>query len=151
MDTHRFEIRAATEDELNNARACLTQHAVEVGAIVSTRSLGGAWTMWDDDQSFSVLAISQNQVVGGLIGRIFFSWLAAELVWVEKPFRRSGIGKDLLCRAEERARELRLVRVYLWTESWQASEFYRRLGYEQFAEFDNFPPGHKRLGFRKYL
>jgi len=107
--------------------------------------------MWDDDHPFSVLAISQAHVVGGLIGKIFWNWMDAELVWVEKPFRGRGLGKDVLWKAEEIARNRRLTGICLWTASWQAPDFYRKLGFEQFAEFDNFPPGRKRIGFRKYL
>ena len=107
--------------------------------------------MWDDDKPFSVLARSQDRVVGALIGKIFFNWLDAELVWIERPFRRSGIGQAVLRKAEEKARGLNLTGIYLWSQSWQAPDFYRKLGFEQLAEFGNFPPGHKRLGFRKYL
>ena len=54
-------------------------------------------------------------------------------------------------RAEERARELGLAGIYLWTQSWQAPGFYSKLGFENFVAFENCPPGHQRLGFRKYL
>lgn len=53
--------------------------------------------------------------------------------------------------AELRASERKLTGIYFWTESWQAPRFYAKLGYEQFVEFKNCPPGHSRLGFRKYL
>jgi GNAT superfamily N-acetyltransferase len=107
--------------------------------------------MWDNDVPFSVLAKSRDRVVGGLIGKIFFNWLDAELVWIEKPFRRSGISKTVLQETERKARKLSLTGIYLWTQSWQAPDFYRKLGYEQFTEFKDFPPGHRRLGFRKDL
>jgi GNAT superfamily N-acetyltransferase len=107
--------------------------------------------MWDDDEPFSVLAISQNEVVGGLIGKVFFNWLDAELIWVEKSFRGCGIGGRVLQIAEQAGRGRNLTGIYLWTQSWQAPDFYRKLGSEQFADFHDFPPGHRRLGFRKYL
>jgi ribosomal protein S18 acetylase RimI-like enzyme len=151
MASYRLEIRAASADEEKAAKACLTEHDAEVGGVGLRRSASQTQTMWDDDQPFSVLAVSRDRVAGGLIGKIFFNWLDAELVWVDKSFRRSGIGKAVLQQAEEKAHDLGLTGIYLWTESWQAPGFYRKLGYEQFAEFDNFPPGHKRLGFRKYL
>jgi GNAT superfamily N-acetyltransferase len=151
MNTYKLELRAASVDEANAAKVCLTEHAAEVGGVTPTRRQGNAGTMWDDDVPFAVLVRSHDQMVGGLICKIFFNWLGAELVWIEKPFRRAGIGKAVLSKAEEKARNLGLTGIYLWTQSWQAPEFYSKLGYEQFAEFDNFPPGHKRLGFRKYL
>ena len=139
MAAHRLEVRAATATEEDAARACLTEHAREVGAAAP------------NDEPFSVLALCEDKVVGGLIGRIFWNWLYADLVWVEKSFRGSGIGKDVMRKAEEKARELGLAGIYLWTETWQAPGFYSKLGFENFVVFDNFPPGHQRLGFRKYL
>jgi GNAT superfamily N-acetyltransferase len=150
MGPIRFEIRAANRNEVKAAKVCLTEHAAEAGAVALKRTVA-APTMWDEDLPLSVLAFSENRVVGGLIGKIFFNWLDAELVWVEKTFRRHGIGKAVLQKAEEKAYDLSLTGIYLWTQSWQAPCFYQKLGYDQFAEFDNFPPGHKRLGFRKYL
>jgi GNAT superfamily N-acetyltransferase len=135
----RLEIRVASEDEKNAARVCLTEHAAEVGGL-ALKWPDETATMWDHDVPVAVLALSDVRVVGGLIGKIFFNWLDAELVWVEKPFRRSGIGKFVLQQAEEQARNRCLTGIYLWTQSWQAPDFYRKLGYEQFAEFDNFPP-----------
>jgi GNAT superfamily N-acetyltransferase len=151
MVSYRLEIRIASADEEKAAKACLTEHAKAAGALASMRLPGGARTMWDDDVPFSVLALSPDRVVGGLIGKIFFNWLDVELVWIEKPARGSGIGRAVLRKAEQAARDLGLTGIYLWTQSWQAPDFYRKLGFEQFAEFDDFRPGHKRLGFRKYL
>lgn len=93
----------------------------------------------------------KSKLSAGLIGKVFFNWLDAELVWVEKAFRGSGIGRHVLQIAEQTGRNWSLTGIYLRTQSWQAPGFYRKLGFEQFAEFDNFPPGHKRLGCRKYL
>jgi GNAT superfamily N-acetyltransferase len=104
-----------------------------------------------DDKPFSVLAFMEERLVGGLIGKVFWNWLYADLVWVEEGFRGRGIGTDVMRAVEERARSMRLTGIYLWTETWQAPVFYEKLGYTQFVELKDFPPGHKRLGFRKYL
>jgi hypothetical protein len=90
MVSYGLEIRIASADEEKAAKACLTEHAKAAGALASMRLPGGARTMWDDDVPFSVLALSPDRVVGGLIGKIFFNWLDAELVWIEKPARGSG-------------------------------------------------------------
>jgi GNAT superfamily N-acetyltransferase len=50
-----------------------------------------------------------GNMTGGLIGKIFWNWMDAELVWVEKPFRGCGLGKDVVWKAEEIARNRRLV------------------------------------------
>ena len=41
--------------------------------------------------------------------------------------------------------------VYLNTFSFEAPEFYKKLGYTVFAELEDFPPGHKRMFLRKQL
>jgi N-acetylglutamate synthase-like GNAT family acetyltransferase len=149
--TYRLEVRLASRDEEEAVKFCLTEHAAEMAGIALQPRSGRSETMWDQDAPFSVLALSDDRVVGGLIGKIFFNWLAAELVWVEKPLRRLGVGRGVLEEAERQARDLGLTGIYVWTQSWQAPDFYRKLGYRQFAEFENFPPGHERIGFRKYL
>ena len=104
-----------------------------------------------DDRPFSVLAFMEERLVGGLIGKVFWNWLYADLVWVEEEFRGRGIGSSVMRAGEDRARNMKLTGIYLWTETWQAPVFYEKLGYIQFVEFKDFPPGHDRLGFRKYL
>jgi ribosomal protein S18 acetylase RimI-like enzyme len=54
-------------------------------------------------------------------------------------------------QAEQKAREANLDGVEVWTQSWQAPGFYRKLGYEEFAVIDDFAPGRKRHAFRRYL
>jgi GNAT superfamily N-acetyltransferase len=104
-----------------------------------------------EDKSFSVMALMDEKLVGGLIGKVFWNWLYADLVWVEEEFRGRGIGAEVMKAAEKRAVEMNLTGIHLWTESWQAPTFYKKLGFSQFAEFKDFPPGHSRFGFRKHL
>jgi ribosomal protein S18 acetylase RimI-like enzyme len=103
------------------------------------------------DEPFSVLAYADERLVGGLIGKVFWNWLYADLVWVDEEFRGRGIGSQVMKAAEVRALKMKLTGIYLWTATWQAPIFYKKLGYTQFVEFKNFPPGHNRLGFLKYL
>jgi GNAT superfamily N-acetyltransferase len=103
------------------------------------------------DVPFSVLAFMEERLVAGLIGKVFWNWLYADLVWVDEEIRRRGVGTQVMKAAENRALELKLTGIYLWTATWQAPTFYSKLGYTQFVEFTNFPPGHNRLGFLKYL
>jgi GNAT superfamily N-acetyltransferase len=104
-----------------------------------------------EEKPFSLLAYRGQELIGGLIGRIFWYWLYAESVWVEERFRGQDVGTTIMEAAEDRARERKLNGIYLWTQSWGAAGFYEKLGYTQFVEFKNCPPGHSRLGFFKYL
>ncbi len=103
------------------------------------------------DNPITVLAFKDDKLVGGVLGTVFYKWLYIDLVWVEERLRGEGIGTEVMKAAEQHARDRKLIGIYLWTESWQAPLFYAKLGYEQFVEFKNCPPGHSRFGYRKYL
>jgi len=102
-------------------------------------------------ETFALQARHGDELIGNLSGRVFWNWLYVDLLWVHAEYQKQGIGTELMRRAEESARAQNLVGIYCWTQSWQAPEFYKKLGYEEFTRFENFPPGHQRFGLRKYL
>ena len=87
---------------------------------------------------------------GGLIGYVYAGWLFVKYLWVHADLRRSGIGRGLLAEAERRAADLGCHSVWLDTFSFQAPEFYRKLGYREFAHLD-YPPDHQRIFLKKPL
>lgn len=139
MPAHRIETRPATEEERKYVNAALKTHAGQVGGIHA------------ESGTISVLALQDDELIGAVMGPVFWNWFLADLVWVAESERGHGIGKELMQTAERQARAKGLTGIYLWSGSWQAPGFYERLGYEQYATFNDFPPGHQRLGFRKYL
>ena len=58
-------------------------------------------------------------------------------LWVSPESRGAGLGRALMLRAEELAKSRGLQGLWLWTQSWQADGFYRQLGYDEFARFDD--------------
>ena len=92
-----------------------------------------------------------GRIHGGLRGQTYWSWCVVEVLAVAEPWRRQGLGSRLLARAEEIARERGCVGIRLDTVSFQAPEFYRRHGYEEFGRIENYPPGHTRFWFMKRL
>ena len=86
-----------------------------------------------------------------LTGSILWDWIYVDELWVHPESRDAGMGRALMERMEVYAESLKLEGVWLWTQSWQAEAFYRRLGYQEFSRFENFPKGHSRIGFRKQL
>ena len=121
--------------------------AVSILAEHTTKS-GGSQPA---SKPFSVLAYIGPDLVGGLIGTVFYNWLYANIVWIRDDLRDQDIGTAVMQAAEQRARKMELSGIHFWTQTWQAPGFYKTLGYAQFAELKNCPPGHSRLGFFKYL
>lgn len=92
-----------------------------------------------------------DAVLGGLHGRILYRWLFIELLVVPEQARGQRMGSQLMEMAEDLARERGCVGVWLDTFDFQAPEFYRKHGYAQFGQLEDYPPGHQRLFFQKRL
>ena len=106
----------------------------------------------DDSRPLGLtLEDSDGQVVGGLWGRTAYDWLFVELLFVPESMRGSGIGRDLLTRAEREAIARGCHSAWLDTFEFQARGFYERLGYTCFGELANYPPGSSRYFFKKSL
>ena len=93
----------------------------------------------------------QDEIVGGLYGRVFFRWLYIELLVVPEQARGKGTGSTLMQMAEELAREKNCVGIWLDTFDFQAPEFYRRHGFTEIGQIDDYPPGHQHFFFQKRL
>jgi GNAT superfamily N-acetyltransferase len=98
-----------------------------------------------------VLHAPGQAIVGGVIGETYWGWLYIDLLWVKDELRGRGYGHRLLTLAEQEARQRGAKNAYLDTFSFQASDFYKRHGYEIFGELQDFPPGHQRYFLTKQL
>ena len=71
-------------------------------------------------------------------------------LWVSDGLRGRGVGRELMDRAEVRARERGCHSAWLDTFSFQARGFYEKVGYEEFGRLD-YPPDHHRHFMQKRL
>jgi len=85
----------------------------------------------------------------GLIGALYWGWLFVEALWVADNHRGQGIGRLLMTRAETHARTCGCHSA--WLDTFQARDFYTKLGYESFGVLDDYPPGQSRHFLRKRL
>jgi GNAT superfamily N-acetyltransferase len=92
-----------------------------------------------------------QQVVAGLSGFTWADWLEVKLVWVREDLRGQGIGRRLVQAAEANARARGCRYVWLDSYSFQAPEFYERLGYHAFGTLEDYPAPHRRVFLTKAL
>ncbi|OBZ14462.1 GNAT family acetyltransferase [Bacillus sp. FJAT-27264] len=78
-----------------------------------------------------------DQIYGGLIGEICWNWLEIEYLFVDEELRKSGYGKTLMLEAERIAKEKECEFLKVDTLSFQAVDFYKKLGFEVFGTLEN--------------
>ena len=83
-------------------------------------------------------------VTGGLVGISYYDWLLVEMLFVPAALRGQGLGARLMHAAEAEAAARGCTGVWLDTGSPDAWQFYRRLGYQDFATLPDHPAGYPR-------
>jgi GNAT superfamily N-acetyltransferase len=96
---------------------------------------------------------SEGAVVGGLVGRTHTIpyWLEITVLWVDKPLRGHGLGRQLVEQAEQAAVQRGCRYSRLATSDYQAPGFYPRVGYTLYGTLENCPPGVTCYYYRKDL
>jgi GNAT superfamily N-acetyltransferase len=83
-----------------------------------------------------------QQIVGGALGETQWKWLYIRQLWVDDALRHQGIGRQLVAAIEDQARRRGCHAA--WLHSFSAIGFHQAVGYHQFGELTDFPPGHTR-------
>jgi len=105
-----------------------------------------------DAQPLAVLIRGERGVTtGGLLGRTWLGWLYVELLYVPDGLRGTGVGRDVMRRAEAEARARGCIGIWLNTFSFQARGFYEKLGFTLIGQIDDYPVGHQRFFLQKRL
>ncbi len=106
----------------------------------------------DDYQPLVILVRDESGApAGGLIGATYWDWLVIEILWLPADLRGQGIGQQVVQAAEQEAIRRGCTHAHLDTLSFQAPDFYGKLGYEVFGQIDGLPPGHRRIYMQKKL
>ncbi len=90
-------------------------------------------------------------LIGGLYAELYYGWLHIRYLALPPELRGRGLGARLLGMAEAHARKRHCVGLWLDTFSFQAADFYRRLGFESFGAIEGYPPSHRRCFLQKRL
>lgn len=93
----------------------------------------------------------RQKIKAGLVGLTRWNWLLIETLWVDESIREQGFGRRLMQLAEQEAKQRGCTEALLDTFSFQAKEFYEKLGYEMFAQVDDYPSGYSFFQLKKEL
>ncbi|MEO0482310.1 MAG: GNAT family N-acetyltransferase [Planctomycetota bacterium] len=93
----------------------------------------------------------EGSVIGGANARRWGACCEIQQMWVDEAHRGKGLGAQLVAEVESHARRCRCTLLFLETFSFQAPEFYGRLGFETACAFAGFPGGVRKYIMRKSL
>jgi GNAT superfamily N-acetyltransferase len=82
-----------------------------------------------------------GEVLGGLSGRTSLGVFFIHMVYLPDSLRRSGIGSELLNRAEAEAKRRGCDNAVVYTVWFQAPRFYQKHGFRVFGEVPCQPAG----------
>jgi GNAT superfamily N-acetyltransferase len=131
-----------------DSRVAETARAVVKGLVAYNTEKAGP-TKW---KRFAISVRDEaGGIKGGVVGYTMWNWCFIELVWLDAALRGTGLGTELMAKAEAVAAKRGARHVYLDTFSFQGDGFYQKLGYEVYGELGDFPPGHRRIWLKKDL
>src|SRR5437763_5913880 len=111
-----------------------------------------ARTGFDDGRLLAILARQRGgRIVGGLYGWTWGGCCYVRTLWVDELHRHKGLGTRLMVLAEREAKARWARQIVLDTHSFQAPDFYRRLGFEIVGSFPDYPKGYSQIFLRKPL
>ncbi|WP_409293072.1 GNAT family N-acetyltransferase [Peribacillus sp. SCS-37] len=79
----------------------------------------------------------EGGILGGILCEICWDWMEVKYLFIEDEKRKSGLGRRLLSEAEKVAAEKGCTYIKLDTLSFQAFDFYRKMGYQEYGRIEN--------------
>ena len=104
-----------------------------------------------EERNIMFVALDDDKFVGGVHGSItedsmYIGWLV-----VDEEYKGNGIGRNLMRKIEEKAKELNVYSINLGTVEFQAVKFYEKLGYKIVFVKENDPRGYKSYSMVKKI
>jgi len=104
------------------------------------------------DKEFSVfLKNDSGKIFGGLHAFFDTESVYIEMLWVDEKLKNKGFGTKLLYAAEQEAMKNGCIYSLVDTWSFQAEEFYLKMGYEKMGELKNYWRHHSKIFLKKQL
>jgi GNAT superfamily N-acetyltransferase len=111
-----------------------------------------ARTGYHDGRDLALIVCDDHgAIIAGLSGWTWGGMMKIQYLWVHEEYRGKAYGTRLLQAAEAEGRARGCRQVVLDTHSFQAPQFYPKLGYEVYAVLEDDPVGYKTYHLKKSL
>jgi ribosomal protein S18 acetylase RimI-like enzyme len=132
-----------TQDRSHKIEAFLTERIYEFNS--------NATGFFDGEEYAAAIRDPDGRIIAGVSGHTWGGCCHVAQLWVHESARKQGLGRSLLLALETHALSRRCSQIVLSSHTFQAPDFYRRLGYIEHARIPGYPSGHADIHFIKYL
>ncbi|MGA9638717.1 GNAT family N-acetyltransferase [Flavobacterium sp.] len=98
-----------------------------------------------------ILRTLENEIIGGIYGKSIWNTMEIKTFIIKEEYRNKGFGNRLMEEVENEARKRKCDYISLDTFSFQAPEFYKKLGFQQVGVETDFPKSYNKYYFRKQI
>lgn len=105
----------------------------------------------DGEDFAATVRDSSARIIAGASGYTWGGCCHLSQLWVHESARKQGLGTSLIVAVEAHAVSKGCSQIVLSSHSFQAPDFYRRLGYVEQAVIPGYPRGHSDIHFAKRL
>jgi len=102
-----------------------------------------------ETRNIMFVALDEDKFVGGVQGSVTEDSMYISRLAVDEAYRGNGIGKKLMYKIEEKAKQQNVYSINLGTVEFQAKNFYEKLGYKVVFIKENDPKGYKSYSMVK--
>lgn len=95
--------------------------------------------------------LASGEIIAGLTGKTYWNYLEVSFLWVDESHRHQGRASAIMQMAEEEALKRGCRNVLLDTYSFQALDFYKKLGFSEFGTLSDFSGDQTRHYLHKPL
>ncbi len=114
--------------------------------VSEVRKFNMSHTGNEKPKPLSVIASDDSgNLIGGVSGRTIYNQLLIEVLWVSESARGNGLGRSLMLRAESEAKARGCIAAQVDTLSFQAPDFYQKLGFEIVGKVAGIPNSPERF------
>lgn len=103
------------------------------------------------NEDVEIVIYDGEKIIGGIVGRSLWGTLEIKRLAVHPDYRNRGIGSKLIPAAETEAKKRKCSYLSLNTFSYQAPEFYEKLGFIKVGTEEDFPRGFSRYFYQKKI
>jgi GNAT superfamily N-acetyltransferase len=104
-----------------------------------------------ETKNIMFVALDEDKFVGGVQGSVTEDSMYIRRLAVDEAYRGNEIGKKLMYKIEEKAKEQNVYSINLGTVEFQAKNFYEKLGYKVVFIKENDPRGYKSFSMVKKI